>query len=366
MKEPKRISITDVMANLKNSSRPSLGNSSEPRFSCILDARSPGEFLEDHLPGALSAPVLNDEERIEVGTLYKQASAFDAKKLGAALVAKNIAQMLREQFSDKSKDWAPLVYCWRGGNRSGALATILARIGWPVSLLEGGYREYRRALLSSMETLPSQFKFQVIAGPTGSGKSQILQELAGMGEQVLDLEMLAKHKGSVLGNLPGEPQPSQKYFDTLVWEKLNQFDPERPVFVESESKKVGSCQVGDQLIVSMRQSPCIVIEASTATRVALLLGEYTHFTSDLPLLFKQLDCLVDLHGKAKIDQWKAMANQEQWDEFVAATLSQHYDPAYYKSMQRNYTQLESANHINLVTADSMAIKSAALEIKALV
>jgi tRNA 2-selenouridine synthase len=355
MREPKPISITDVLPELGNS-RLAAGNS---RFSSILDARSPGEFDEDHLPEASCTPVLNDEERITVGTLYEQSSAFDAKKLGAALVAQNIASLLQEQFQEKPKDWSPLVYCWRGGNRSGALATILARVGWPTYILEGGYREYRRAVLSSFDILAGQFQYQVIAGPTGSGKSQILQNLAAAGQQVLDLEDLAKHKGSVLGNLVGQPQPSQKYFDTLIAEKLRSFDMTRPVFVESESKKVGSCQVPDQLINAMRNSACIVIEASTQTRVQLLLGEYEHFTTDETTLFKQLDCLKDLHGKKVIDDWKALATSGQWSDFVEATLTQHYDPAYYRSMDRNYQKLPQALLVSLNGATHSDVKAAA-------
>jgi tRNA 2-selenouridine synthase len=356
MREPKPLTIAEVLPELGNS-RAAAAKAS--RFSAILDARSPSEYAEDHLPDALCTPVLNDEERITVGTLYKQSSAFDAKKLGASFVARNIAALLQEQLKDKSKDWSPLVYCWRGGNRSGALATILARVGWPTYILEGGYREYRRAVLSSFDTLAAQFQYRVIAGPTGSGKSQILQKLAECGQQVLDLEDLAKHKGSVLGSLVGQAQPSQKYFDTLVAEKLRSFDLNRPVFVESESKKVGSCQVPDSLIVAMRSSACIVIDASTQTRVQLLLGEYEHFTTDQETLFKQLDCLTDLHGKKIIADWKTLAMNGSWDDFVEATLTQHYDPAYYRSMDRNYQQLPQALHVALGGANDSDIHVAA-------
>jgi tRNA 2-selenouridine synthase len=362
MREPKSITIADVLPELQKSSAQANNSDQTSRFSEILDARSLGEFLEDRLPGAICVPVLDDAERITIGTLYKQSSAFDAKKLGAAYVARNIAQMLEHRFQDKPKDWSPLVYCWRGGNRSGALATILARVGWTTYLLEGGYREYRRAILSGFDTLPQQFKYSVIAGPTGSGKSQILQALAAKGQQVLDLEDLAKHKGSVLGGLVGQPQPPQKLFDTLVAEKLRGFDPLKPVFVESESKKVGSCQVPDQLITAMRNSPCIVIDASIQTRVALLLSEYEHFTTDQTHLFKQLDCLTDLHGKKVIDDWKALASATQWDDFVEATLTQHYDPAYYRSMDRNYQLLPSAIIINLKGAGPSDVDAAADQI----
>jgi tRNA 2-selenouridine synthase len=354
MKDPKTVTISDVM--------PNLGNSTPGRFSDILDVRSPSEFAEDHLPCAINTPVLSDEERISVGTVYKQISAFDAKKLGASMVAKNIATLIERLFIDKQKDWKPLVYCWRGGNRSGALATILHRIGWQVCLLEGGYREYRRAVLQDFDNLSKQFEYHVIAGPTGSGKSQILQQLETLGAQVLDLEALAKHKGSVLGAMPGESQPSQKYFDTLVAQKLRSFDRAKPVYIESESKKVGACQVHDELISVMRASPCIVIEAAQDVRIDLLLNEYTHFTSDQAHLFKQLDCLIDLHGASVIAEWKGLATDKQWRPFVAATLAKHYDPAYLKSMNRNYKQLPLAKYIVLAGADTASIEAAAQNI----
>src|SRR6185436_10010460 len=142
------------------------------QFDTIIDVRSPAEYAEDHIPGAISAPVLDDTQRAEVGTLYKQVSAFDAKKLGAALVAKNVAGHIDQQFSGKPKDWRPLVYCWRGGKRSGAMAHILREVGWDARTLEGGYRAYRKYVLAELEKNPARLDFRVIHGPTGSGKSR--------------------------------------------------------------------------------------------------------------------------------------------------------------------------------------------------
>jgi rhodanese-related sulfurtransferase len=199
--------------------------------------RSPAEYAEDHIPGAISAPVLDDAERAEVGTLYKQVSAFDAKKLGAALLAKNVARHVDSLFRDKDKSWRPLVYCWRGGKRSGAMAHILREIGWRAETIEGGYKAYRRWVVGELETIPEKFAFRVVHGPTGSGKSRLLGALQGAGAQVLDLEALAAHRGSVLGNLPDRPQPSQKMFESLLIDALSALKPSAPVFVEGESKK---------------------------------------------------------------------------------------------------------------------------------
>ena len=200
-------------------------------FSAVIDARSESEFALDRLPGAINWPVLTDAQRIQVGTEYKQVSPFVAQKRGAAMVARNIADHIERDVLDLPKDWKPLVYCWRGGKRSGSLALILGQIGFKVHLLEGGYREYRRAVMEALELLPARFNYRVICGSTGSGKSRLLQVLRSHGAQVLDLEALANHRGSVLGLVPGSPQPSQKQFDSRVWQTLREFDPARPVFV---------------------------------------------------------------------------------------------------------------------------------------
>src|SRR6185503_9639364 len=224
-------------------------------FDAIIDARTPSEFDEDHIPGAISAPVLYDAERAEVGTLYKRISPFEAKKVGGALVAKNVARHIENHWKDKPRSWRPLVYCWRGGKRSGAMAHILREIGWDAQTLPGGYRAYRRWVVQELETKPLDFQYRVVHGPTGSGKSRLLGALAEAGGQVLDLEGLAAHRGSVLGGLPDRPQPSQKMFESLLLKELSLLDATRPVYVEGESKKIGQLQVPEALIARMRASP---------------------------------------------------------------------------------------------------------------
>ena len=220
-------------------------------FDEIIDVRTPAEFAEDHIPGAINCPVLSDEERITVGTLYKQVSPFEARKVGAALIAKNIAHHLETRFRDHPKSWRPLIYCWRGGQRSGAMSIILAQVGWAAHKLEGGYKTYRRDVLDKLEALPQSFTFRVVCGPTGSGKSHLLAALADSGQQVLDLEMLAQHRGSVLGRLPEQAQPSQKWFDSALLQTLQGFDPARPVYVEAESNKIGLITLPPALIAAM-------------------------------------------------------------------------------------------------------------------
>lgn len=305
-------------------------------FAELIDVRSPGEFAEDHVPGAINLPVLNDAERERVGTLYKQVSSFEAKKVGAALVSRNIAQHLESHLADKPKSYSPLVYCWRGGSRSGSLTHILQQIGFAAIQLEGGYKAYRRHVVAELARQPSQFAYQVVAGPTGSGKSRLLHALANEGAQVLDLEALAAHRGSLLGALPDQAQPSQKNFESAIWFALARFDPDRPVFVESESKKIGALRVPDALIAAMRTSPCIRLEVPLAARVQLLTEDYAHFLSDPETINRQLGYLAPLRGSDLVAAWQSLAIRQAWPQLVAALLEQHYDPAYLKSLAKNY------------------------------
>jgi tRNA 2-selenouridine synthase len=333
-------------------------------FDEVIDVRSPSEFALDHLPEAVNCPVLDDEERASVGTMYKQASPFDAKKIGAALVSKNIARHIEERFRDRAREWRPLVYCWRGGKRSGAMAHVLREIGWPAATLEGGYRAYRREVVRALEDLPVRFGFEVICGATGSGKSRLLEALAARGAQVLDLEGIARHRGSVLGDLPGDPQPSQKMFDSLVWDRLRHMDPKRTVLVEAESKKIGQLQVPEALLVRMRSSPCIRIEVPVPERVRFLIEEYRHFLEDPAQLKAKLACLRNLYGKEVLDRWTAQVDAGDWNELVADLLVKHYDPAYRRSTLNNYPRSAEARLVPLEELTPPAFERAAAELPA--
>lgn len=349
MKYPEILSIDQVLSQLDT-------------FDAIIDARSPGEFALDHLPGAINAPVLDDEQRIRVGTMYKQIGSFEAKKVGAALVAKNIANYIEERWLDKPREWRPLVYCWRGGNRSGSMAHILAKIGWPVVQLEGGYKAFRQEVNAALEQAPG-LQFKVVCGTTGSGKSRLLEVLAAQGAQVLDLEQLAAHRGSVLGHLPSQPQPSQKAFETLIWDALRRFDPARPVFVEAESKKVGNLRVPAALMDAMRASECIALTLSRANRVRLLMEDYEHFLISPEMLNGQLEHLTQLHGREKIAHWHAMSHNGQMAELVNELLEQHYDPAYLRSIDRNFVKYAQAVPLSLEDIDNAAFAAAARQLR---
>jgi tRNA 2-selenouridine synthase len=311
-------------------------------FDAVVDARSESEYAEDRLPGAVNWPSLDDEERRSVGTLYKQVSPFEAKKLGASLVAANIGKHLQQHVLDKPRGWKPLVYCWRGGKRSGSLALVLDQIGFPVHLLEGGYKAFRSVVLAQLPELAQRLQYRVVCGPTGSGKTRLLQALQSIGEQVLDLEDLANHRSSVLGLVPGQRQPTQKNFDTRIWEALRGFDPARPVYVESESKKVGNVAVAEALILAMRASPCIRLELSDDERVALLLEDYPWFAREPEFFCERLAALTQLRGREIIDQWQQAVRTGRTADVVRELLVQHYDPMYAASIRRNFAQWESA------------------------
>jgi tRNA 2-selenouridine synthase len=347
-----RINATDAVARL-------------PEFSAIIDARSESEFAEDRLPGALNWPVLNDEERRLVGTGYKQVSPFDARKQGAVLVSRNIARHIEAHVGGLQREWRPLVYCWRGGQRSGALATVLGQIGFTVQVLDGGYQAFRRAVLAELELLPAPLTWRLVCGRTGSAKSRLLQALAAAGEQVLDLEALACHRGSLLGQVPGQPQPSQKAFETSVWQALRSFSAARPVYVEGESRTIGRLRVPERLLECLRAAPCVQVQMPLPARVAFLLDDYAHFIVDVDGFCRRLDALRELRGTAVVESWQARAKDGLLAGVVEELLTQHYDPVYERSMQRNFAAYGQAWPLALADAAPATLAAAAAQLVSL-
>ena len=327
-----------------------------------IDVRSPAEYAEDHIPGAVSLPVLDDAERAEVGTLHARESEFAAKQRGAAIVARNIARIIERHCEGKPRDWAPLVYCWRGGKRSGALAHVLREVGWRAVQLDGGYRAYRRHVVATLASLPARFRYVVVCGLTGSGKSRLLAALADVGAQALDLEGLARHRGSLLGDLPDDPQPSQKWFESGLLAALEALDPARPVFVESESRRIGTLQVPEALLATMRASACVRVATPQPLRIALLKDEYAHFLADPDALAARLALLVPVHGRAAVERWNALARAGDFDALVGDLLDRHYDPMYARSIERNFPRIGEA-HVAVPSGLSAgAFRAAALDV----
>ncbi len=345
----KRILATDAILRLAE-------------FDAVIDARSEDEYAEDHLPGAINWPSLNDAERIAIGTEYKQVSPFEARKRGAVLVARNIARHVETHLMNQPRGWRPLVYCWRGGQRSGALSTVLDQIGFSVHVLEGGYREFRRAVLVELETQPAAFEWRAIIGRTGSAKSRLLQALQAQGEQVLDLEAIACHKGSVLGPLPGQPQPSQKRFETLLWEALRGFSAVRPVYVEGESRTIGRLRVPERLLEAVRAATCIQVAMPLSARVDFLLGDYDYFVADTESFCSRLDALRELRSHAVVARWQEQARAGDLVPVVQELLTEHYDPVYLRSMQRNFQHFDNAITLDLTDGQPGTLAAAARQL----
>lgn len=300
----------------------------EGPFDEIIDVRSPAEFAEDHISDAINLPVLDDGQRAEIGTRYKQDSSFEAKKAGAALVSTNIARHLEGHFALKPKNYRPLIYCFRGGHRSFSLATVMAAVGWPVSILEGGYKAYRRHVLTVTEKKSDTLRFHVLNGLTGSRKTRLLEALDSLGAQVLDLEGLANHKGSVFGGDFETPQPPQKQFETFIFEKLSGFSEARPVFVEAESAKIGRLNLPLPLIAKMRESEVTEIVSPIEARVEFLHREYEPWLSAPEKVLEMLDMLEPIHSAETIQRWRSKCAAGSWRELIKDLLIHHYDKRY--------------------------------------
>ncbi|MDR1528927.1 MAG: tRNA 2-selenouridine(34) synthase MnmH [Burkholderiales bacterium] len=327
-------------------------------FDEIIDVRTPKEFAEDHIPEARNHPVLSNEERHEIGLLYSQ-SPFAARRLGAALVAKNIAATIENHLLDRSKSWKPLVYCWRGGMRSHSMVVWMRLIGWRASQLVGGHKTWRNHVLAGLDTLPTCFQWRIVCGATGSGKTRLLAVLTAQGEQTLDLEALAMHKGSVLGDIPNTPQPSQKWFETQLYKKLASFAPSRPVYVESESRKIGLCALPNALVEAMRRAPCIEIAATQGARLRYLLEDYHYLGDDPQNLCAQLYRLKGYIDNATFARWQELARVGDLPNLFSELIIRHYDPHYARSQYKHFLGLPHARRFETDDLSNETLKTIA-------
>jgi tRNA 2-selenouridine synthase len=325
------------------------------RFDAVIDVRSPAEFAEDHIPGALNLPVLNDEERARVGAIYVQESRFEARRIGAAIIARNVAAHLDAALADQGGGFRPLVYCWRGGQRSAAMATILANVGWRTGVLVGGYRTWRRQVVARLyDGEIAHARIVLIDGPTGAGKTALLARLGEKGAQVLDLEALAAHRGSLFGALPGRGQPSQKLFETRLLGALDALDPARPVFVEAESSKVGERMVPPALWARMAAAPRITLTAPPAARARYTASAYADIARDPQAIHAILARLPRTTAKQALAEWRALADAGDHEALALALIEAHYDPAYARSARQETRALLGAVELEQVTDAGLA------------
>ncbi|XP_067677804.1 tRNA 2-selenouridine synthase-like isoform X2 [Haliotis asinina] len=308
-------------------------NPFEPQASELIDVRTENEFSVDHIPGARNLPVLTQAQHVEVGTQYSN-NAFQARKLGARYVTSCISRHIENYFLSKDENYSPLVYCWRGGQRSSSLAMVLAEIGFRVYVLKGGYKSYRHIVTTDLDILPREMNFRVISGLTGSGKTFLLHQLSERGQQVLDLEGLACHKGSTLGLWHNHTQPSQKMWESLLRDKMAQLDSSRPVWVESESRRIGKVTIPGTLFDKMCEGQRYEVNLPMSERVCHIMNGYPHWISDVEKLKTTLAPLARFVGKKKVYDWYDLLAHDRFTEFVESILRDHYDPTYTKSQAK--------------------------------
>jgi tRNA 2-selenouridine synthase len=333
-------------------------------YALVIDARSPHEYADDHIPGAVNLPVVDDNQYAEVGIRHK-ADEHAAYLIGVEYSLHNIAAQIKPLISRYTPRDRFLVYCFRGGKRSRLWSDNLRTIGFEVDQLAGGWKRYRNWVLAGLEALPPTLRYRVLCGATGCGKTRVLHELQRQGQQVLELEGMAHHRGSLLGALPGDPQPTQKLFDSALLDQMRRLDPRRTVWIEAESKKIGNLQLPESLFVAMHRSPVVNIETPMAERVRLWREDYPHFAQDPQAMVRKLEPLKPLVGKQTLALWGQLAAEGRVDELFESIMVRHYDPCYARSTQRAYGQRTDAFVLSLPSLGPEGLASAVRELIAM-
>ena len=318
------------------------------KFDTIIDVRSPLEFAEDHIVGAINCPVLSDLERQKVGTIYKKESSFKAKIIGSSLTAKNIAFHIENNFMEKKGSWQPLIYCWRGGQRSKAFSIVLSEVGWRTNQLKGGYKEYRNQVINFLDNIGPKLKITLISGKTGSAKTKILKSIENEGGQILDLEGLANHKGSLLGKIPDLIQPSQKFFESLIFNKIQKLNLKDKIYIEAESSKIGNIHIPKSIWKKMINSPRIDISANVELRAKFLVSDYDYMCNDPTLINPIIKGLKNRLSKKLFDEWTNLIDRKKWFDLTKSFLENHYDPSYSSNTIKNDRKV-----IKKITATSL-------------
>ena len=318
------------------------------KFDTIIDVRSPLEFAEDHIVGAINCPVLSDLERQKVGTIYKKESSFKAKIIGSSLTAKNIAFHIENKFMEKKGSWQPLIYCWRGGQRSKAFSIVLSEVGWRTNQLKGGYKEYRNQVINFLDNIGPKLKITLISGKTGSAKTKILKSIENEGGQILDLEGLANHKGSLLGKIPDLIQPSQKFFESLIFNKIQKLNLKDKIYIEAESSKIGNIHIPKSIWKKMINSPRIEISANVELRAKFLVSDYDYMCNDPTLINPIIKGLKNRLSKKLFDEWTNLIDRKKWFDLTKSFLENHYDPSYSSNTMKNDRKV-----IKKITATSL-------------
>ena len=327
------------------------------KYDTIIDVRSPSEFEIDHIVGAINCPILYDDERQKVGTIYKQISSFKAKIIGSSLSAKNIAFHIEKEFLEKKGSWKPLIYCWRGGQRSKAFSIVLSEVGWRTYQLSGGYKEYRNDIIKYLDNIGMKLKIILISGKTGSAKTKILHSIRDQGAQILDLEGLARHKGSLLGAIPNLKQPSQKFFESLLFYEINKLNLKKNIFIEAESSKVGNVHIPKSIWSNMILSKRIEVVADVNTRAKFLIDDYQYMCKNPILIEPMIKGLKTRLSNNLIDSWEKLIDEKKWFELTKSFLENHYDSSYASNTIKNDRKV--LKEVNATTLNNYDIKKIA-------
>ncbi|MFH0759352.1 MAG: tRNA 2-selenouridine(34) synthase MnmH [Bacteroidota bacterium] len=296
----------------------------------VIDVRSPSEFARGHIPGALNIPLFDDQERTEVGTAYKQVNKEAAMYLGLDFAGKKLVQLAKEGERKAGKRKILLVHCWRGGMRSKSMGWLFETMGITCYLLEGGYKSYRNQVHNEFE---KPLKLIVLGGRTGSGKTDILCHLEKAGEQVIDLEGLAHHKGSAFGALGEFPQPSTEQFENNLCQKLTALDRKRVTWIEDESRNVGRCVIPGEIYTKMKESRILFLDISREMRASHLVKHYAGYEKDELKM-----CIRKISKKLGGDRAKEAEDSVDREDFFSTAMItlQYYDKTYLFSLRKNH------------------------------
>lgn len=338
-------------------------NWNDEKFDDVIDVRSPLEFKEDHIIGAINCPVLSDQERELIGKVYKKDSTFKAKVLGSSIISMNISKILKKYFVNKPGSWRPLVYCWRGGQRSKALSIIMTEVGWRATQLTGGYKLYRHDVRNKIDEIAKKLKITLISGKTGTGKTRLLQQIHHLGGQIIDLENIANHKGSLLGKKINSPQPFQKFFESQLFYHLKNLNIRKKVFIEAESSKIGDLHIPKALWLKMLSSKKINVESSIESRVNFLLDDYKYVQIENDFFNPLLNGLKQRINKEILIEWNSLIKKQDWKLLTKSLLVNHYDPSYlinYKRKNQNilknfYLKKVSRNEIKILAEKILSL-----------
>ncbi len=298
------------------------------RGALLVDVRSPSEFAEASIPGALNVPILDDAERAEIGTLYKQVGRRDARRRGIEIVAPKIPTMLAQIEAARQPDSPPaVVFCWRGGMRSQALTSFLNLGGIPARQLTGGHKAFRRLVIDYFEQTDFG-KILVVRGLTGVGKTLLLHRLAAETYPVIDLEGLANHRGSAFGGLGLGDQPGQKMFEARLWARLQEYRDSDYLLTEGESRHIGRLVLPPRFYRALQEQTSLWVDAPLAYRVGVILDDYPA-RDDLTAAFEPpLRALKERLGSVVIEDLLRLLHGKRWDELTRRLMVDYYDPLY--------------------------------------